>query len=80
MRDDAWSRDLDTIRRQANSLDAKARNRAFDALLRRGEPIHGYAIYTAPDVRPSYQRRAMDVVQGEREQEMPPSGSAEGGR
>jgi hypothetical protein len=61
--DDAHSRSLEDLRTKALSLDAGTRDTAFDALLRRGEPIHGYAIYTAPTVRPSYQRRAMEAVQ-----------------
>ena len=65
LRDDAWSRDVAELRKQAQSLDAAERNRAFDALLRRGEPIHGYAIYTASGVRPSYQRRAMEAIRAD---------------
>ncbi len=65
LHDDAFGPPIDELRRRALSLDAATRNRAFDALLRRGEPIHGYAIYTAPDARPSYQRRAMEAVQQE---------------
>jgi len=63
LHDDAYARPIAELQRQALSLDAARRDRAFDALLRRGEPVHGYAIYTASDVRPSYQRRAMEEVQ-----------------
>ena len=63
--DDAHGRDLDELRRQALSQDAADRNHAFDGLRRRGEPIHGYAIYSAPDARPTFQRRAMEAVQRE---------------
>jgi len=66
LHDDAHARSLEELREQACSLDPALRNRAFDALLRRGEPIHDYAIYTASDVRPSFQRRAIAALQAER--------------
>jgi hypothetical protein len=62
LHDDAFGRPLDEVRRQAGSLDAAKRDRAFDALKRRGEATHGYAIYSARVSRPDFQRRAMDEV------------------
>lgn len=62
LHDDAYGRPLDEVRRQAASLDATKRDRAFDALKRRGEATHGYAIYSARSARPDFQRRAMDEV------------------
>jgi hypothetical protein len=62
LHDDAFGRPVDDLRRQAASLDASKRDRAFDALKRRGEAIHGYAIYSARSTRPDFQRRAMDEV------------------
>jgi hypothetical protein len=61
-KDDAWSRSIEDLRKQARSLDATTRRRAFDALKRRGEDLHGYAIYTARESRPSFQRRAMEAI------------------
>jgi hypothetical protein len=65
LHDDAHGRPAEVVQKQALSLDATTRNRAFDCLLRRGIATHGYAIYTAPDARPSYQRRAMEAVQAD---------------
>jgi hypothetical protein len=65
LKDDAFGRSLEELRRQAASLDPSLRDRAFDALKRRGESTHGYAIYTARDVRPSFQRRAIEEVTGD---------------
>jgi hypothetical protein len=62
LQDDAHGRPLDEVRRQAASLDANRRDRAFDALKRRGEATHGYAIWSARSARPDFQRRAMDEV------------------
>jgi hypothetical protein len=62
LHDDAFGRPLDEVRRQAASLDAARRDRAFDALKRRGEATHGYAIYSVRSARPDFQRRAMDEV------------------
>jgi hypothetical protein len=62
LHDDAHARTLEELREQACSLDPATRDRAFDALLRRGEPLHGYAIYTVPDARPVFQRRAMEAM------------------
>jgi len=59
---DAHGRSLAELREQARSLDARQRDRAFDALLRRGEDIRGYAIYSAPDVRPAFQRQAIEAL------------------
>jgi hypothetical protein len=73
LHDDAYGRSLDDLRRQACSLDADLRDRAFDALKRRGQNTHGYAIYTATDARPSFQRRAMEAVAQERVSEPAPS-------
>ena len=60
--DDAWARPLDEIRRQCASLDSETRDRAFDALKRRGAATHGYAIWSARGVRPDFQRRAIEEV------------------
>ena len=63
--DDAWGRSLTQLREQALSLDASERRAAYDALLRRGEPIHGYSIYAAPDVTPPAQKRAEEAIRRE---------------
>ena len=63
--DDAFARPIEALEQQALSLDAPTRDAAFDALMRRGHPIHGYAVYTATGCRPSYQRRAIDAIQTE---------------
>ena len=68
LHDDAYARPVDDLRRQAASLDPSRRDRAFDCLKRRGEAIHGYAIYSARSSRPDYQRRAMDEIAKELEQ------------
>jgi hypothetical protein len=60
--DDAFGRPLDEIRRQCASLDSATRDRAFDALKRRGESTHGYAIWSARGVSPDFQRRAVEEV------------------
>ncbi len=65
LHDDAFGRPRNELQRQALSLDAATRDRAFDALLRRGEPLGGYAIYTASEVQPSYQRSAMEAIRRE---------------
>jgi len=67
-KDDAFLPDVEVIRQRARSLDARARANAFDALLRRGEDIHGYAIYTEPDVRTENQRAAIEALSRPREQ------------
>ena len=56
--DDAHAVDLDVLRGRARSLDARERAAAFDALLRRGEGDHGYAIYTVDGIRTPVQRDA----------------------
>ncbi|MSR46836.1 MAG: hypothetical protein EXS13_07215 [Planctomycetes bacterium] len=63
--DDAFARPLEALRRQAQALDASRRRAAFDALLRRGEATHGYAIWTARDVMPSEQKLARDAVRAD---------------
>jgi len=70
--DDAWNRSLEELQHQACSLDAAERRAAFDALLRRGDETHGYAIWTAPDVMPAAQKLAIDAVRGELEAGAPP--------
>jgi hypothetical protein len=60
--DDAYGRPLEEIRRQCASLDSVTRDRAFDALKRRGEATHGYAIFSANGVCPDFQRRAIEEV------------------
>jgi hypothetical protein len=60
--DDAFARPLDAIRRQALSLDAAERRAAFDALLRRGDETHGYAIWTSREVMPAAQKLAVEAV------------------
>jgi len=60
--DDAYGRPLEEIRRQCSSLDSVTRDRAFDALLRRGAATHGYAIWSARGVCPDFQRRAIEEI------------------
>lgn len=63
--DDAFARTPDELRLQALALDATLRRAAYDALLRRGEPIHGYPVYTVKDVIPPEQRRAEQEIRKE---------------
>ncbi|MBL8841034.1 MAG: hypothetical protein JNL90_05815 [Planctomycetes bacterium] len=69
--DDAFGRSLDQLREQALSLDAGERRAAYDALLRRGESIHGYSIYAVPDVTPPAQKRAEEAIRRDRASEPP---------
>jgi len=62
LKDDAFSRSREELVKQAHSLDARLRAAAFNALLRRGEDIHGYAIYTNPEVRPAFQKKAVEAL------------------
>lgn len=61
LRDDVYSPLLADLRRQAlDNRTPRFRAAAFDAMLRRGEPIHGFGIYTASDAMPEFQRVALE--------------------
>ncbi len=62
LNDDAYDRPLSELREQALALDAAERRAAYDAMLRRGEPIYGYAVYSVPDVIPPAQKRAEEAI------------------
>jgi hypothetical protein len=63
LRDDSYVPSLQELRRQAvEGRSPEARNKAFEALRRRGEPTYGYALYTARDTQPRFQRQAVERV------------------
>lgn len=60
--DDAFEPSEEELYKQAHSLDARKRAEAMDALQRRGHDIFGYGVYTVPEVRPAFQRKALTLL------------------